>query len=176
MKPEPLKVMSKIKAKQLKPVPARLSTLVEPFDSMEYREKVSLKILKHALKKKYPLIINTKSTLLTEEPWIRIIEDLASEGLIVVQYSISLFDDEKARNIEPNAPSVSERLKIASKLSEINVPIVLRISPFIPDAYDIDEIVDTTVSAGSKHVIAESLRGTLDMFVKIHKLLNIKPP
>ena len=121
-----LALAKKIYEKSLKPIPARLSTLIDPFQQVEKQKKASLRILKIALKYEYPLLINTKSSLLVRDPWNRVISSLADKGLIVVQFSLSVLDEGKASILEPLAPRVKERLQAMRVLAEQGIPVVLR--------------------------------------------------
>ena len=159
-----LALAKKTYEKSLKPVPARLSTLIDPFQQIEKQKKATLRILKIALKYEYPLIINTKSPLLVKDPWNRIISSLADKGLVVVQFSLSVLDEGRASILEPHAPSVKERLQVMRILAEQGIPVVLRLSPFIPrksiEPYDYDDFASLLKELGVRHVIVEALRFT----------------
>ena len=58
----------KIKLAGLKPIPARLSTFSDPFQPDEARFKLSLKILRLALKYQYPVVVNRVLVTLREVP------------------------------------------------------------------------------------------------------------
>jgi len=152
----------KVRRMGLKPIPFRLSTLVDPFPLQEQHHKIVEKILAEALSHEYPLIINTESVLYAQEPTLRkLIENLVDKGLAILQVSISTLKAEDAKKIEPHAPPPTERLRAASSLGGDS--IVLRLSPFIPclsPTYpsEIEEFAATLREYGVKHVIVESLR------------------
>ena len=62
------KFVRSVMRKGLKPIPLRLSTLSDPFYSLEVKAKASLAILKECLKHEYPVIINTKGVLYIRKP------------------------------------------------------------------------------------------------------------
>ncbi|RLI01055.1 radical SAM protein [Candidatus Bathyarchaeota archaeon] len=160
----------KIKLAGLKPIPARLSTLSDPFQPDEARFKLSLKILLLALKYQYPVVVNSKSVILIQEPWIKVLKQLAIEGLTLFQVSISTLSREAALKLEPNAPPPEERLKVALKLSSLNIPVVVRISPYIPGLSlkpSPEELVSILAKAGVRHVIVESIRTEAGMIEKL---------
>ena len=146
----------------LKPIPFRLSTLVDPLPRDELSFRVSTRILEVALKHEYPLIVNTKSTLLIEDAEIRrLVETLLDRGLCVLQASLSTIDDERAKLVEPRVPPPSARLRALRELS--SHPLVVRLSPFIPSYSpttrgEIERFVGTLRDLGVKHLIVESLR------------------
>ena len=53
-------IASRIREGGLKPIPVRLSTLTDPFQPYEHRYRLSLRILRWALRLRYPIIVNTK--------------------------------------------------------------------------------------------------------------------
>ena len=163
--PEAVKVFGiiarKLRLSGIRPIPARLSTLSDPFQPQEAKSKLSLKVLNVALREGYPIIVNTKGTLLSEEPWLTLLKDLASEKLVIIQASLSSMNDETARIIEPYAPPPSARLKTLGKLSAKDIPVVVRLSPYIPGLTlkpSPERVVEALAEAGVKHVTVESLR------------------
>ncbi len=170
----------KIYERNLTPIPARLATLTDPFQPVEKQFRITYKIMKIALKYNYPLIINTKSTLLVNKPWIHIIKKLSENNLVIVQFSISSFDEHITRKLEPLAPPVSERLNAMKILSEEGVPVILRLSPYIPGAtlkpYNYNDVAVLLDNIGVKQVIAEGLRLPLREWNIIAETLNMCVP
>ncbi|RLG73609.1 MAG: hypothetical protein DRO23_08560 [Thermoprotei archaeon] len=174
-----LKIAKTIHKKQLKPLPIRLSTLVEPFQPIEYDEKISLKVLEIAYRYNYPVIVNTKSTLLIRKPWLSMLVDMADRGLVVVQYSFSTFEEKYHKVLEPKAPTPEERVEAAGFLSDEGVPMVFRISPYIPEitnSIGFKAIAKIAKECRVKHVIVESIRLTEKEFSKVYSVLGLSVP
>ncbi len=108
-------------------IPFRLATLSEPLQDVEERFKLSLKMMKTALKFEVPIILCTKSDRIAKDPWKSVVEELADDGLIVVQISVSSL---KRTDFEPKAPPPLKRLET---LKEVEAPKVLRLQPLIPN-------------------------------------------
>ncbi len=146
----------------LKPVPARLATLTDPLQPHEELYLATLRILRIANRFEYPLILNTKSTMVSKDPWRRELAKLGEQGLLVIQVSISTLNREISRKLEPFAPPPLARLEAASKLcEECGAPLVVRISPFIPGVStmpSVDEFVAKLRELGVKQVIVEGIR------------------
>ncbi len=142
-------------------VPFRISTLTDPFQPAEEKEKLTLKILEIAARYGYPVVLNTRSTLIAREPWRGRILELAHRGLLILQVSISTITDEW-KKLEPNAPPPDEVLNVAGKLAEKDVPLVIRYQPLVPGLSDVDEIAEKAMErfneVGVQHVIVEYLR------------------
>ncbi len=142
--------------------PLRMSALTDPFQPIERKLNLSLKLLEVSKELRVPIIISTKSTLIIEPPWLNVLKELAGEGLAIVQISIAFLDDTVAKKLEPNAPLPSDRLKAAEKLNDEGIPVVLRLQPVVPylnssaDFADKYSAVASTV--GARHIIVEVLR------------------
>ncbi|MCD6513439.1 MAG: radical SAM protein [Candidatus Odinarchaeota archaeon] len=161
----------------------RLSTLSDPFQPIEKKYKLSLEILKIAKKYEVPIILNTKGTLLVDEPWISLINELNKRGLIIVQITIVLLDDDEARIIEPLAPPPSERLSVAKALAEKGIPVIFRFQPLVPyvntSVKYVEKFANIAKRIGIKQVISEFLRYRYDHeilpFTEILRLRGEKP-
>jgi DNA repair photolyase len=147
-----------------KPIPFRLSTLVEPFPPHEELNRISERVLNIAKQYEYPLIVNTKSVKVVEiEDVKKILEELLDKGLAVLQLSLSTLDDNKSRVLEPLAPPPSRRLSIVKEFGSRGMPVVIRLSPFIPfysptSEEEIKFALGIFKDIGVKHLIVEALR------------------
>jgi len=152
---------AEVRSSGLFPVPFRVSTLTDPLQPIEEKEKLTLKILEIAERYDYPIVLNTRSTLIGKEPWRGRILELAQRGLLVLQISVSTITDEW-KKLEPNAPPPEEVLDAAGRLAERGVPLVIRYQPLIPGLSDVDEIAERAAErfseVGAQHVVVEYLR------------------
>ncbi len=147
--------------KGVKPIPARLSTLVDPFPPHEELYLFTLKVLEVALDLEYPLIVNTKSVIIARDPWRKALLELGNRGLLVLQMSIPCIDSSYARRIEPAVASPLERLRVLKIFSDAGVPTIVRLSPFIPSVSlrpSPHEVAATLKEYGVHQVIVESIR------------------
>jgi len=172
-----LKLAKRVRESGLKPIPVRLSTLVEPFQPAEEDVRASLKMLSACLRIGYPVVINTKSTLVCRRPWRDLLKRLAEDRSVVVQFSLLTLSQEVSRKLEPNAPSPSERLSAMETLASLEIPVVLRLSPFIPrvSVYpSAEELAERLSEIGVRHVVVEALRLPPGEMNKIQELLGLK--
>ncbi len=141
------------------PVPVRVSTLADPLQPAELKLRRTLKALKASLKLEAPVIVNTKSTLIAEDPYLSLLGEMADRKLAVAQLTASL-PPSVAAKLEPGAPEVGERIRAVRELSRAGVPCVLRLQPYVPAVSDswLDELVRRMIEAGVKHVVADGLR------------------
>jgi len=135
-------------------IPFRLATLCEPFQDVEERFKISLKLLNVARDYGIPIILSTKSDRIARDPWRGVINSMAKDDLIVVQVSISTL---KKTELEPNAPEPIKRLEA---LSELDAPRVLRLQPLIPNLSfsNAEEFVEFVKDFGIDQITVEPLR------------------
>ncbi len=163
--------------KGLEPIPARLATLSDPFQRHEELYTMSLRLLRIANEFEYPVVINTKMVLYTREPWRKVLGSLGEKGLAILQISVSTLSERHAKLLEPLAPSPLERLRVASEFcSEHGVPLVVRISPYVPRISllpGLHEVVDLLRELGVKQVIVEGLRIETQRVDELRKLLGI---
>lgn len=163
----------------LKPIPFRLSTLVDPFPPIEQLYRVTEKILRIALDFEYPMIINTKSTFYMHEPIKSIIWRLLDKGLIVLQISLSCLNPYIAEKLEPKAPLPNERLRVLQQLGSTDIPLVIRLSPYIPyvsptNDNDVEEFSYLCRDLKVKHVVIEGLRIESNRISEFLKTLGIR--
>jgi DNA repair photolyase len=159
------RILKFLRRRNLRMMPFRLSTLVDPFQPIEEERHLSRHIMNLCLKYETPLIINTKATLLLKDDnLLRIMMRLSDRGLVIVQVSFSTINTEIARVLEPNAPQPIERFDMVEKISRENVPVIIRLQPFIPGITDheVEDIIRQSRYAGVKQIIVEALRDDIE--------------
>lgn len=77
-----------------------------------------------------PVAIITKGALLVRD--LDLFKRLHEEAWIHVYFSIAFTDDDMARLVEPQAPSISRRFEAMRILSEAGIPTGISIAPMIP--------------------------------------------
>ena len=155
------KLWSKLGKMEVRLIPFRFSTLVDPLQPLEAEAKLTLALLGLADKNDIPIVLNTKSVLFSSGAWRNRVEGLASKGLLVLQVSLPTSSEEASALLEPKVPGPGERLKAISVLAD-EVPVVVRLQPLIPGLFEgeQDRLIEALVSSGVKHVIVEFLRET----------------
>jgi len=159
-------------------MPVRISTLVDPLQPPEEETRITLRLLRLAARKGYPVILNTKALLGCSSPWADVLAEMAARGLVVYQFSISVLNERLAHVLEPRAPSPSRRVEAAAKLAERGVPVVMRLSPMLPEIAreELDAIVEAAVEAGARHVVAECIRLPPGDFEALYRTLGLPLP
>ncbi len=111
-----------------KRIPLRIGSMSDSFMWLDKKYKVTQELLKILKFYKYPYIIFTRSDLVAEDEYIRLLD----RNLASVQMSISSINEELTRTIEPGAPSPTRRLAALKKLSEEGFWTTVRINPLFP--------------------------------------------
>lgn len=151
-------------------MPLHWGGMSDPFQPCERKYRISLKMLHTMNEYNYPLIISTKSNLLTSKPYLSILKNYSS---LIVQISLCTSNDMLRQEIEPNAPSVGQRIKTISELSENGVEVCCRLQPFIPGVNSDDKrLVQLLKQAGCKKVIIEHYKHPIDSKGFREKKLN----
>ncbi|MBM4124292.1 MAG: PA0069 family radical SAM protein [Nitrospira sp.] len=107
---------------------------------------------------KNPVGIITKAALIMRD--IELLRRLHDEAWVQVYFSIPFADNETARKVEPQAPSIAKRLEAMAALSKAGIPTAVSIAPVIPglNEDDIPEILLRSREAGATAATSALLR------------------
>ena len=97
-----------------------------------------------------PVGIITKAALVMRD--LDLLQRLHEVAWVRVYGSIAFSDDETARKVEPQAPSITKRFEVMRALSEAGIPTGISIAPVIPglNEDDIPELLDRAKHAGAR--------------------------
>ena len=136
-------------------IPIRFANNTDPFQYKEKNARVSLEMLRILNDHHYPVIINTKGTLWSAEPYLSLIENMTA----VVQETIITHDDKIAKALEPHAPPSSERLRALNRAKDRGIPLQIRYSPVFPLINDNPrELFTLAYESGVRDIICEFMR------------------
>jgi len=88
-------------------IPMRLGIRFEDFIYAERKKGISLQLLKYLRDVEYPTMVNTKSDLIGEEEYVRVLSDNGAGS--AVHMTLISADPEFIRKVEPGAPSFEKR-------------------------------------------------------------------
>lgn len=105
-----------------------------------------------------PVAVITKSALVTRD--VDVLATLQREAWVHVYFSIPFGDDDTARKVEPQAPSITKRFEAMKTLSEAGIPTGVSIAPIIPglNEDDIPEVLARARAAGATAAACIPLR------------------
>ncbi len=119
------KILSKELVKKEKGV-VRVGSVTDPYQKAEEEFRTTRKCLKQLNRKDFPVIVQTKSDLVTKDI------DLFKEIDIDIGFTITSMDENFRKKFEPGAPSISSRLSSIKELKEEGIGVWVFIGPLFP--------------------------------------------
>ncbi|MEM0314152.1 MAG: radical SAM protein [Candidatus Bathyarchaeia archaeon] len=117
-----------------------ISGLCDPYQPIEEKYKITRRCLEILLKRRWPISIQTKSTLV-----LRDLELLQDKGDVEVILTITTADDAVRRIFEPKAPPIPDRLRVLERVHSYGIRTSVMIGPMLPKAEDLIEVINGNV-------------------------------
>lgn len=129
--------------------------MADAFDENERKYGVSLELLKFFDEIDYPLSISTKAVWFTKDKrYMNIIKKHSHNWHFKI--SIITLDPIKSRVIEEYCPTPQERLEAIKRLSDIGIPVTLRLRPYIIGlSEDYPKLIHEAYKNGANSVTTE---------------------
>jgi DNA repair photolyase len=140
-----------------------IGTNTDPYQPIEREWRVMRQILEVLAKANHPVMIVTKSALVTRD--IDILSEMAAKGLAKVGMSVTTLDGKLARTMEPRASTPAKRLEAITKLTASGIPTSVLVAPIIPalNDHEIERILDAAKAAGASEASYVLLRLPLEV-------------
>lgn len=138
-------------------VPVHFGGMSDPFANSQV-SKISIRLLEGLTAVNYPIVLSTKnSRMLVDDTVLGII---SRKKNIAIQISLCTSDDALAGQVEPGAPSPSERINAIRLLASLEIPVIVRLQPLFPSLlqHTIEELIPKIGAAGARHVILEFIK------------------
>ncbi len=137
-------------SKNWEPHPILLSGNTDCYQPIEKKLKLTRSMLKVFARYGNPVTIITKNVLIIRD--LDILKDLASEGLVHVNFSVTTLQEKLRRVLEPRTATAINKLKVIEKLSAENIPTAIMNAPIIPglNMDEIPEVIRKTSEAGAR--------------------------
>lgn len=149
-------------------LPVMLSDATDPYQPMERKYEVTKRCIEVLAEGGFPLLIVTKSDLITRDV------DIFKRTRTVVSMTITTPRQEIAEMIEPYAPHPQRRFSALKALSDEGIPTVVRIDPLIPsvntDDDDIEAIIAGSAEIGVKQITASTLKPVAGFFSALRSI------
>ncbi len=111
----------------------------------------------------FGVAVQTKSCRVLRD--MDILKKINEKSKAVVQMSLTTYDEEKCRILEPNVSTTRERFEALMQFKENGIPIVVWICPIVPYINDTEEnirgLMDYCVKAGVRGIINYGMGLTL---------------
>lgn len=163
--------IEKIKSSNSNSNPFYLSPWTDCYVYEEKEKGYTRKILTALSDKKIPFFVITKSPLVLNDTDL-----FKNRENTFIAVSINSLSDELTRQLEPNAPSATERKELIEKLVKIEgLKTVVKIDPIIPgitDSKELERLVDWVCECKPSAITAETLRISSKILSNMKKNLS----
>ena len=109
----------------------------DPYCHIESELKIMHKCLEIIEKYGYGVSIQTKSTRLLDD--LEILKKINEKSKVIVQVTLTTFDDELCKKIEPNVEVTSKRVEMLRVLRDNNIKTIVWLCPILPFINDTEE-------------------------------------
>lgn len=137
--------------------------MCDPYLHIEKELKLTRKCLEIINRYNFGVGVLTKSDLVMRD--IDLFESINSKTKAVVQMTLTTFDDELCKKIEPNVCSTSSRIKVLQEMKKAGIPTMVWLDPFLPFINDtqqnIKNLLDVCLSVGVKGIMCFGIGVTL---------------
>ncbi|HMA92936.1 MAG TPA: PA0069 family radical SAM protein [Polyangiaceae bacterium] len=128
------------------------------YQPLEAELGLTRRCLEVCVRYRNPVHLITKSTLIERD--IELLQRLHREANVGVSISVTFWDNDVARAIEPYAPTPGRRIETIRRLSEAGIPVGVNVAPLIPGLSDRDmvPILEAAHAAGAVDSMTQLLR------------------
>jgi DNA repair photolyase len=139
--------------KNKKPGVIGISTVTDPYQHIEKKYKLTRLCLEQILRYNFPVHIQTKSDLI-----LRDIDLILKLSDVEVMFSIGTFNDSERKILEPNSPSIKNRLDSIKKLSKNGIKTSVFFGPIYPSikTQDINKILNVFKESGVSEIMIDN--------------------
>ncbi|MBR5179759.1 MAG: radical SAM protein [Lachnospiraceae bacterium] len=138
-------------------------SMSDPYMHCEEKLGLTKSCLEIILKYGFGIAIQTKSDRILRD--IDLLEEINHSAKAVVQMTLTTYDDELCKTLEPNVCNTKRRIEVLEKMQERGIPTVVWLTPILPYINDtvenITAILKECVRVGVKGVIAFGMGLTL---------------
>ena len=138
-------------------------SMSDPYLPIEKELELTRGALKLVYKYGFGITLLTKSDLILRD--LDLIKKINEKTKCVVQMTLTSFDDDLSKKIEPNVCSSSRRLEVLKIFAENNIPTIVWLGPILPFILDnernIKGLVDSMVKARVKGILCFGMGMTL---------------
>ena len=128
----------------------------DPYMHCEEELGLTRKCLEIISENGFGIAIQTKSDLILRD--IDLLAEINKTAKCVVQITLTTYDDELCRVLEPNVCNTKRRIEVLEKMQERGIPTVVWLTPILPFINDNEENITTILS----ECIRTGVKGIID--------------
>ena len=138
-------------------------SMSDPYMHCEEKLRLTRRCLEVILKHGFGVAIQTKSDRILED--IDLLEEINKNSKCVVQITLTTYEDDLCRIIEPNVSNTKRRIEVLDEMQKRGIPTVVWLSPILPFLNDTEDnvrkILEECIRVKVKGVIAFGMGLTL---------------
>ena len=128
----------------------------DPYMHCEQELRLTRKCLQIIKECGFGVAIQTKSDRILDD--IDLLDEINRETKCVVQMTLTTYDDELCKIIEPNVCNTKRRIEVLEKMKERGIPTIVWITPILPFINDTRENVEAIL----KECVRVGVKGIID--------------
>jgi len=144
-----------------------IGTVTDPYQPIEKKYKLTRSILQVLMDYRNPVSILTKSDLA-----LRDIDLLKKFKDIDVDFTVTTLDEKWKKLVEPNSPSIKQRLNAMKVLTKEGITVLAMMGPYWPIFTDPEALFKEFKKAGVKHIFTESFNTVGGNWTGVEKVLK----
>ncbi len=122
--------------------------LSDPYNPYEEKLEITRNALKLILKYGFGVSIDTKSDLILRD--LDLLTEIAKTNSVIVKISITTYDDELAKKLEPYVLSSTKRFEVLKKLRKAGIFAGVLMTPVLPFLTDNEENIRQMIECSKK--------------------------
>ena len=111
----------------------------DPYMHCEEMLRLTRKCLEVIRKYEFGVAIQTKSDRILDD--IDLLDEINKSAKAVVQMTLTTFDDDLCKKLEPNVCNTKRRIEVLEKMQERGIPTIVWLTPILPFINDTEENV-----------------------------------
>ena len=111
----------------------------DPYMHCEEQLRLTRKCLEVIRQYEFGIAIQTKSDLILED--IDLLDEINKSTKAVVQMTLTTYDDDLCKKLEPNVCNTKRRIEVLEKMQERGIPTFVWMTPILPFINDTEENV-----------------------------------
>lgn len=138
-------------------------SMCDPYMHIEERTGLTRKCLELINEYEYGVAVQTKSARILRD--MDLYKSINEKAKAVIQITLTTYDEELCKILEPNVSTTKERFEVLMKFKEAGIPAIVWLTPILPFINDTEEnirgILDYCVKAAVKGIILWNMGVTL---------------
>ena len=150
-----------------------IGTVTDPYQPVEVDAKVTRMCLEVIVRNDWPVVVQTKSALVTRD-----IDLLSKLSKAEVGMTITAMDDKARKLYEPHTTPVKAQFKALKKLGDAGIKTWVYVGPIIPFVTEKgpQRLVDEAKGAGVGTIMVDGLRARGDSWDRVERALSALRP